>query len=82
MTNTLLVMNLIFVLFSDQYGAVEGVTGSEEIYLFIVGVIVMNGIPEAIVAGILTAMVCKVMLKVMSDTRFGYGRKITKSSVH
>lgn len=82
MTNTLLVMNLIFVLFSDQYGAVEGVTGSEEIYLFIVGVIVMNGIPEAIVAGILTAMVCKVMLKVMSGTRFGYGRKITKSSAH
>ena len=42
----------------------------------------MNGIPEAIVAGILTAMVCKVMLKVMSGTRFGYARKITKSSVH
>ncbi|CVI66826.1 Pantothenic acid transporter PanT [Clostridiales bacterium CHKCI001] len=80
MTNTLLVMNLIFVFFSDQYGAVQGVAGSGAIYKFIVGVIVVNGIPEAIIAGILTAMVCKVMLKVMSGTRFGYGHTITKSS--
>ncbi len=81
MTNTLLVMNLIFVFFSDQYGAVQGVAGAGAIYKFIVGVIVANGIPEAIVAGVITAMVCKVMLKVMSGTRFGYGRVASKSSL-
>ena len=79
-TNTLLVMNLIFVFFSDQYGAVKGVAGSAAIYKFIVGVIVANGIPEAIVAGVITAMVCTVMLKVMSGSRFGYSRVASKSS--
>lgn len=82
LTNTLLVMNLIFIVFSDQYGAVQGVEGSAAIYSFIMGVIVMNGIPEAIIAGVITAMVCKIMLKVMSGSRFGYGRTTKKLTTH
>ena len=64
LTNTLLVMNLIYVCFGDEYGsAAKGIT--EGIYAVILGIICMNGIPEAIVAGILTVAVTQALFKVM-----------------
>lgn len=68
LTNTLLVMNLIFLFFRDQYAVANNVA-AEGVYSFIVSIIAMNGVPEAIVAGILTASLGKVLMnrKVRAD---------------
>ncbi|WP_077612848.1 ECF transporter S component [Clostridium sp. Marseille-P2415] len=64
LTNTLLVMNLIYFFFGKEYGqAAKGLT--EGIYSVILGIICINGIPEAIVAGILTVAVSQALFKVM-----------------
>jgi uncharacterized membrane protein len=57
LTNTLLVMHLIFIIFRDSYATVRDVA-IDAVYGVILGIIAVNGIPEAIVAGILTAAVC------------------------
>lgn len=61
MTNTLFVMHLIYFLFQDAYATVQGVS-SQAVYGIISSIIVANGIPEALVAGILTAAVCKALM--------------------
>lgn len=64
LTNTLLVMNLIYLFFGKEYGAAaKGL--SEGIYGVIVGIICLNGVPEAIVAGFLTVAVTQALLRVM-----------------
>lgn len=65
MTNTLLVMNLIFFFFSDSYAAANAgkVASYGGLYTFILSLIGINGVPEAIVAAILTVAVCKILLK-------------------
>lgn len=64
LTNTLLVMNLIYVCFGKEYGAAaKGLT--EGIYGVILGIICLNGIPEAIVAGVLTVAVTQALFQVM-----------------
>ena len=62
LTNTLLVMNMIFLFFHDSYAGARGVA-SEALYGVILGVIGVNGIPEAIVAAILTLAVGKALLR-------------------
>ena len=62
-TNTLLVMNLIYFMFGDSYAAAAHVDVAQGVYTFIIGVICMNGIPEAILAGILTTAITKILLK-------------------
>lgn len=62
LTNTLLVMNLIFVFFKDAYAAANGVAANA-VYGFILSVIAMNGIPEAIVAAVIVAIVGRALLK-------------------
>ena len=62
LTNTLLVMNLIFVFFKDAYAAANNVA-TEAVYGFILSIIGINGVPEAIVAAIITAFVGRVLLK-------------------
>lgn len=62
LTNTLLVMNLIFVFFRDAYASANGVA-TESVYGFILTIIGINGIPEAIVATILTALIGRILLK-------------------
>ncbi|RGY95581.1 ECF transporter S component [Clostridium sp. AM58-1XD] len=63
-TNTLLVMNLIYFLFGNSYAAAAHVNTAKGVYAFILGVICMNGIPEAILAGILTAAITRVLIQV------------------
>ena len=64
LTNTLLVMNLIYVFFNESYAAANaGKIVEGALYKFILSVICINGIPEAIVAAILVTAVCKVMVK-------------------
>lgn len=62
MTNTLLVMNLIFVFFRDAYASVNGI-GANAVYGFILGIIGMNGIPEAIIATVITLLTGRVLMK-------------------
>ncbi|MGK0550813.1 ECF transporter S component [Enterococcus faecalis] len=64
MTNTILVMNMIYFLFHNAYGSVIG-QGGTVIYGAIMGVILSSGIPEAIVAGIATAAISSVLLRLM-----------------
>ena len=68
MTNTLLVMNLIYLLFGQQWAAAQGKAG-EFLYGIILGVIGMNGVPEAIAAAVLTLLVGGALL------RAGVGRR-------
>lgn len=60
LTNTLLVMHMIFFFFKDAYASVRNVA-VDAVYAVILGIIAANGIPEAIVAGVLTAAICGMM---------------------
>ncbi|NSN07032.1 ECF transporter S component [Enterococcus faecalis] len=62
LTNTLLVMNLIYFLFKSEYSDAIG-KSSSAIYSTILAIILTNGLPEAIVAGIITTAVGLVLLK-------------------
>lgn len=64
MTNTILVMGMIYIFFGASYAAAQNmsITALNVAILSVVGI---NGIPEAIVAGIITTVVCKALLKVM-----------------
>jgi len=65
LTNTLLVMNLIYLFFGKEYGAAaKGLT--EGVYSVILGIICLNGIPEAIVSGILTVAISQALFKAMN----------------
>lgn len=62
MVNTLLVMHLIYLFFGSGWGAAKGIAG-QAVYGAILGVIGTQGVPEAVVAALLTAVVGKVLLK-------------------
>lgn len=62
LTNTLLVMHLIYFLFKDAYASAQGISANA-IYAFVCAIIFANGIPEALIAGIITTLVCKGLLK-------------------
>ena len=64
MTNTVLVMSLIYVCFGKSYAAAKGI-GFETLYSVILGVVAINGVLEALVAAAITAVVCKVLLRVL-----------------
>ncbi len=69
MTNTILVMNLIYFLFRDAYGkSLNLAVGA--VYKAVLSVIIVNGLPEAILAAILTAGVCKVLKRYVKPTDF------------
>ena len=71
LVNTILVMNLIYLFYGDAY-----IKASEKAvslgYLVIVSIIGINGVPEAIVAGILTLCIGKVLLKKNVRERLGF----------
>lgn len=69
LTNTLLVMNMIYIFFSKNYAAANNVS-VEAVYGFILSVIGINGIPEAIVASVLVTCVGKVLIKVRYSQSF------------
>lgn len=62
LTNTLLVMNLIYALFGNQYAAAKNVP-YEALYGSILAVIGTNGVPEAIVAAVLVIAIGRVFFK-------------------
>lgn len=63
LTNTLLVMNMIVIFFSNDYAAANNIS-VDALYGFILSIIAINGVPEAIVASIVVACVGKVLIKV------------------
>ena len=70
LTNTLLVMNLIFVFFRNDYAAANGIT-VKAVYGFILSIIGINGIPEAIVAAVITLVLGKTLMKKGVQERLG-----------
>lgn len=62
LTNTLLVMNMIYFFFGSAY-AEANKKSMEALYGFIMSIIGINGVPEAIVAAILTAAIGGALLK-------------------
>lgn len=61
LTNTLLVMHLIFFLFNDAYASVKDIS-VQVLYGAVLSVIGTIGIPEAIIAAVVTAGVGKILL--------------------
>ena len=57
LTNTLLVMHFIFLFFREPWAAARSTEPVHNIYMVILSIIAINGIPEAIVAGILVAAI-------------------------
>ena len=66
LTNTICVMGGIYIFFGQQYAAAKQVS-FEALFGVIMGVIGINGVPEAIVAAILVALVCKVLKGVFKE---------------
>lgn len=62
LTNTLLVMNMIYLFFGNSYAAAKGLT-IDALYGVILGVIGAQGVPEAIVAAIFTLTIGGALLK-------------------
>lgn len=63
-TNTTLVMGLIGVVFTDAYAAAQGIP-VETVAGFILGIVAANGIPEAVVAAVVTPAVCVPLVKAL-----------------
>lgn len=66
--NTLLVMNGIYVLFGSQYGQAAGY--SDGLYAVILGIIGTNGIPEAIVAGVISLAAGQALFAIKKNLKF------------
>lgn len=67
MVNTIGVMGLIYLLFGNQYAAAAG-HNTSVLFGVILGVIGMNGVPEAIIASVLTLAVGKALLGVFGKS--------------
>jgi uncharacterized membrane protein len=63
-TNTVLVMGLIFVVFRDAYAALNNIP-VDAVLGVILGVVATNGVPEAIVAAIITPAICLPLRKAL-----------------
>lgn len=66
LTNTLLVMNMIYFFFGNSYAAATNKV-LEGFYMVILGIVCMQGIPEAILAGILTCAITKILLRLQKS---------------
>ncbi|RCA11714.1 ECF transporter S component [Enterococcus durans] len=64
LVNTILVMNMIYSLFQQDYAQVIG-KNINAVYSAVLAVIFTSGVPEAIVAGLATAGVCSVLLRLI-----------------
>ncbi len=67
LTNTLLVMNLIFLCFKEEFAIAKSIA-LDAVYSAIMGIIAVNGIPEAIVAVVIGGAVSLALLRVVPQT--------------
>ncbi len=63
-TNTLLVMNMIYFFFKDEFAAAKSIA-VDAVYSAILGIIAANGIPEAIVAVVIGGAVSLALLRII-----------------
>ena len=63
MTNTILVMSLIYIFFGQQYAAARSIA-FDAVFGVILSVIAINGTVEAIISAIIAAAVCAAILKI------------------
>lgn len=66
LTNTILVMGGIYIFFGQQYAAAKQVA-FEALFGIIIGIVGMNGIPEAIVAAVIVATLCNVLKRIFKN---------------
>ena len=66
LTNTILVMSGIYVFFGPAYAAAKNLA-FEALSGIILGVVGINGIPEAIVAAIVVSTICRVLSQVYKN---------------
>ncbi|OON91391.1 MAG: ECF transporter S component [Epulopiscium sp. Nele67-Bin001] len=66
MTNTIFVLSGIYIFFGPEYAAAIGVE-STALLAFIMAIVGTNGVPEAIVAAVITTMACKVLKMVFKQ---------------
>ena len=64
LTNTALVMGSIGVIFTEAYAAAQGIP-ADAVLGFILGIVAANGVPEAIVAAVITPAVCVPMVRAL-----------------
>lgn len=72
MVNTIGVMGLIYLLFGEQYAAAGG-QSFDLLLKVIMGVVCINGVPEALIAAVLTLAVGKVLIGI-------FGRRGAKTA--
>lgn len=63
LTNTILVMGGIYIFFGQAYAAAKGLT-YDALLGVIMGIVGVNGVPEAIVAAIIVATICKILSQI------------------
>ena len=63
LTNTILVMSMIYVCFREEFAAAKDIA-VEAVYDVILGIVATNGVPEAIVGAVLTMLVGGALLRV------------------
>ena len=78
MTNTVTVMGSIFVLLMNEYASARNVVGAKEVFGLIMVTVTSSGIPEAIAAMVLVAVIGSALLYAMSKMP-EYGRRQIRS---
>ena len=67
-TNTVLVMGMIFLVFREAYASLNGIP-VDAVLAAILGVVGANGVPEAIVAAVITPAVCLPLMHALKLDR-------------
>ncbi len=67
--NSIFVMGFIYLLFKNQYASLKGISPSA-VSSAIIGIIIVNGIPEAIVSAILVSLILLSLLKAKKKKSF------------
>ncbi|WMJ82970.1 ECF transporter S component [Oscillospiraceae bacterium LTW-04] len=70
MTNTVFVMGGIYLLYGASYAEARNI-GFETLLGVIMGVVGVNGVPEAILAAFLTIVICPSLYKVLHSRKLG-----------
>ncbi len=66
LTNTILVMSLIYVCFKDEFALAKDIS-VDAVFGAILGIVAGNGIPEAVVGSVLTMLVGGALLKIKKN---------------
>jgi len=66
LTNTVLVMSLIYVCFKDEFALAKDIS-VDAVFGAILGIVAGNGIPEAAVGGVLTLLVGGALLRIRKN---------------